>query len=1133
MRGSLTAAVYFRSTVLLLVAVLVLGLSVPSEAFHFPWDQGHDTFDPEDPNDDQDPGDDACPPGTCCRNTRAGSPVELMTGNFTYTSRLVRLKGRGPEIDLTLTYNSRDARLGQLGRGWIHNYDQRLVETTDGTRIAAICTTSNGKREVFERDASGRYVPPEYLFADVVKLSAGSFQITELDGSTRLFDPAGHLRSITDHNGNSLSLSYDDTGFLTAISDAVGRSIQFVKGADGRTSDITDPIGRSHHLEYDSDGNLTAIVNPLGERTAFAYDDANDLARITDARGVARTLVTYDSKRRVAVHVEDAETWTYSYNAASRRTTKTDSHGRVWGFDFNERGVITQRSFPDGSSETFRYDASLNVVEHRDQLGGVTSATYDDRGHPIRVTDPLGNSRVFEYDPATHRIVREVDPLGSETRYAYDARGNLTRVTRPAGAITQLAYDSAGSLMSVINPANATVRFTYDVYGNVVAVEQFGGKVSHATRNSLGRVLQTIDEDGRVTDYEYDAADRLVRVRNPQIGGVQQEYDAAGNRTALILSDGSRVSYEYDQFSRVVAEVRPGTGARRFEYDSRGLVIAIADPAGNRVTYAYDNLGRLSESRAPDDVSSFQYDPAGRLIRASDSDSSVEYSYDAVSNITTEVTHYPLTGPARTVSYEYDASGNRTRLTDPTGQSLTYTYDEASRLASLDTHNNAILGFAYDALSRRTALLRPQGATTTYKYDAFDRLVELTESNPSGDRVRAFEYDGQGNVIKASAPAGALTFSYDALGALTGAQDSAAEIERYAYNALGDRIDSHAGGHYEYDAAHRLVDTDNKHFTYDANGNRLETRDKQTDKTVTHEFDSANKLTRTRLPSNEVIDYRYDALGRRVEMLSSANGSTKYVYDGERVLVEETASGARRWINGPNPDEVLGVVEQNRFIGIESDRSRSTLRALDESSVIAEFDYDSFGQLIISRGSTRGLARFQGHQYDDASGLVYMRARYYDPSVGQFVSQDPIGYISGQSLYGFVRNNPLRFTDPQGLYPGEDIVEFFPDAFGADKDFWDNYWDMRDANTIGADKYFHCRANCEAARRGPGGALESWLLSEFRELTDEHIKGDPPAACNADRQANDHGRDQGRKNRNVDCGKACSKFRPSGLNPKY
>ncbi len=89
---------------------------------------------------------------------------------------------------------------------------------------------------------------------------------------------------------------------------------------------------------------------------------------------------------------------------------------------------------------------------------------------------------------------------------------------------------------------------------------------------------------------------------------------------------------------------------------------------------------------------------------------------------------------------------------------------------------------------------------------------------------------------------------------------------------------------------------------------------------------------------------------------------------------------------------------------------------------------------------------------------------------------------------------------------------------------------MRDANTIGADKYFHCMANCQAAREGEGGRDAAKIISEGRELTDQYIKGDRRSDCDADRAANKQGRDG---NPNTPCSQVCGSLRPNGLNPRY
>jgi hypothetical protein len=105
--------------------------------------------------------------------------------------------------------------------------------------------------------------------------------------------------------------------------------------------------------------------------------------------------------------------------------------------------------------------------------------------------------------------------------------------------------------------------------------------------------------------------------------------------------------------------------------------------------------------------------------------------------------------------------------------------------------------------------------------------------------------------------------------------------------------------------------------------------------------------------------------------------------------------------------------------------------------------------------------------------------------------------------------------------------KWWSDFFNATDDFISNYTDMRTANTIGADKYFHCTANCQATNRGDGGWNAARFISETRELTDYHIKGDPLNACNEDRVANIQGQ------RGGECRGTCNGFRPLYLDEQW
>jgi RHS repeat-associated protein len=187
--------------------------------------------------------------------------------------------------------------------------------------------------------------------------------------------------------------------------------------------------------------------------------------------------------------------------------------------------------------------------------------------------------------------------------------------------------------------------------------------------------------------------------------------------------------------------------------------------------------------------------------------------------------------------------------------------------------------------------------------------------------------------------------------------------------------------------------------------------------------------------------------------------------------------------------------------------------------------------------------RFPGQYEDVETGLTYNNRRDYNSGTARYQQPDPIGVAFGDlNLYMYAVNNPILFIDLTGLAVGDwwdphtyttylrTYATYWGQFGGGTSDFWNNYWLMREANTIGADKYFHCMANCEATKRGPGGADAASFIGEGREVFDHYIKRDSPQACNEDRAANRTGQ---KTLFTESCQETCGGYRVPGLNPRF
>jgi RHS repeat-associated protein len=359
------------------------------------------------------------------------------------------------------------------------------------------------------------------------------------------------------------------------------------------------------------------------------------------------------------------------------------------------------------------------------------------------------------------------------------------------------------------------------------------------------------------------------------------------------------------------------------------------------------------------------------------------YTYDAVGNIDSWTQQYEAT--TRAYDFSYDAADQLTgavyRTTDPTPTVLTrygYTYDPAGNRTT-EQIDDAPRSWTYDALNR--LMTQAGGGLLTFTGTVSEPASVTIQSRPA-------------------AVTGANAFTGSAVVGL-----GTNVVDVTATDASGNA----ATASYEVD-----VDAASETFAYDANGN-LATRI-ENGSTWQYTWSVENQLVNVMKDNVEVARFAYDALGRRAEKAGGVVTST-YVYDGHDIIREARTNGVSyRYGHGPRIDQPLSRVDQSGTrTYYYADGLGTVIGVTDTDSTTNETRrYDAWGNL--HPPSTASGYAFTGREWDSEIGLYYYRARYYDPKVGRFLSEDPLGLTDNVNLYAYVGNRPTSLRDPLGLY---------------------------------------------------------------------------------------------------------------------
>jgi RHS repeat-associated protein len=328
--------------------------------------------------------------------------------------------------------------------------------------------------------------------------------------------------------------------------------------------------------------------------------------------------------------------------------------------------------------------------------------------------------------------------------------------------------------------------------------------------------------------------------------------------------------------------------------------------------------------------------------------------------------------------------------------------------------------FAYDGAGNRTRLTHPNGTSTDYAYLNNHWLQSITDKVPGGATFQsvAYGYDQNGNRISQTDSSGTTTFAYDALNRLTqAAHPGGYGTWSWTYDAVGNRTQQTGPGgttNYAYDQNNRLLSAGSTTYSYDQNGNLLTTSSGQT-----FSWDVFNRMTQA-TGSGGTVSYSYNGDGLKTRRVGP-DGVRNYYYDGIRPIWETDSSGA---MTAQLDRDIFGNLLSRRGGDgtrryYHHDGLGSTTALTNETrAVAATMLYDAWGNQRAATGSDQGRYRFTGAEMDPTTGLYHMGARFYDPTIGRWLSEDPVAPDffdpATLSFYAYTGNNPMLNIDPRG-----------------------------------------------------------------------------------------------------------------------
>jgi RHS repeat-associated protein len=842
-------------------------------------------------------------------------------------------------------------------------------------------------------------------------------------------------------------LEYDSNGNLTKTIDPLGNLEENTYDCINRltiqkTTDLQTGQTRTKTNTYDYNNKLTSTTNEYGITISYEYDSLGRKTAETYQDGTVKTF-TYDYFNNITSETFEGEIGTHT--------------------TFTIRNKPALKQYPDGTTEAFQYHPCGDLEVSKDRYNNYTEVTNDWQGRPTQELTYSQDGELINEVQKTYsnfQLLTEKDITGNRTYYQYDFAGRLIlqRSYSKNNILlysTKTTYDDFDLPIHKIEYSDkeetkgTQTHTTYnlqDLPSEQVTTTLSGTLISHTkteyninkkpikehsltskgwsttttTYNKWGEVTSQTDPLGYITTTTYDKqvitvtdplGQQTITYRNiyllPEtiiknsstntiLSQEDYKYDSHNNKqseTHQVIENGVlqrkfTCSYLYDELNNLLQINREGQ-ITVHKYQASQLT-EVTKPDGMKLYYTYTPLGMVKELYSSDQSINYyySYDIAGNLIHVQNT----SRSYDPEGRVISEQLENGLS-----VQKEYDLIGNLITLTYPDQSKVFYDYEgKLLKKITRNEHTRTIDNYLPGAIPH--SFTDDNTIKTTYSYDLMQRL-----SSVEGPLEGQLSYTPTGNLNSYNSTEKELQYSYDSLYQLNEEKDEE-NTTQYNYDSLNNRTSKDLEN-YKINHLNQVIKDGQTDYRYDLNGNLIQ----KTEGILTwsYSYDPLNRLISVTTPENKEVTFIYDPFNRLITKKTEEE-TLHFIYNDQ----QEIGEGNTVRILLPNVKSECGAT-----VGIEKN-SEFQFVYHDPFGNITLYDgtlthYSAFGE---SNYSTQNSPwGYSGKRFDVDLDLIYFGIRYYSPTLGRWITQDPIGSTDGPNLYAYVHNNPLTHHDAYGL----------------------------------------------------------------------------------------------------------------------